>query len=80
MERSGSSGHLCWLHRPIYNQNGLKKAVTDSVGQWRVTVTPAASLPDLGHATAISVATFLILLVVSIAQGRTLRRNLQMQE
>lgn len=40
----------------------------------------SASLPDLGYATTISIATFMILLVVSIAQARTLKRNLQMRE
>ena len=40
----------------------------------------SAALPDLGYATTISIATFMILLVVSIAQARTLRRNLQMRE
>lgn len=40
----------------------------------------SASLPDLGYATTISIATFVILLVVSLAQARVLRRSLQVSE
>jgi len=40
----------------------------------------SATLPDLGYATTISIATFLILLVVSIAQAGTLKRSLQVSE
>src|SRR5690606_1808013 len=37
---AAAQGTLVGFTGPVYNQNGLKKAVTDSVGQWRVTVTP----------------------------------------
>lgn len=40
----------------------------------------AASLPDLGYATTISIATFVILLVVSLTQARFLRRSLTIEE
>lgn len=36
----------------------------------------SAALPDLGYGTAISIVTFVILLIVSIAQGRRFRRAL----
>ncbi len=40
----------------------------------------SAALPDLGYGTAISIVTFVLLLAVSIAQGRRLRRSLTISE
>lgn len=40
----------------------------------------SAALPDLGYGTAISIVTFVLLLAVSIVQGRRLRRSLAISE
>ncbi len=39
---------------PIYNQNGLKQSVTDSIGQWRVTTTPGGPASAKGSFLAVT--------------------------
>jgi cellobiose transport system substrate-binding protein len=53
---AAAQGTLIGFTGPIYNQNGLKRAVTDSVGQWRVTATPGGLASAKGSFIAVTAA------------------------
>lgn len=53
---AAAQGNLVGFTGPIYNQNGLKRAVTDSAGQWRVTYTPGGMASAKGSFIAVTAA------------------------
>lgn len=53
---AASQNSLVGFTGPIYNQNGLKESVTDSVGQWRVTTTPGGPASAKGSFLAVTAA------------------------
>lgn len=53
---AAAQGTLVGFTGPIYNQNGLKRAVTDSAGQWRITQTPGGMASAKGSFIAVTAA------------------------
>ena len=53
---AAAQGTLVGFTGPIYNQNGLKRAATDSAGQWRVTSTPGGMASAKGSFIAVTAA------------------------